>query len=745
MQNTHLPIIGLCLALSIPALSQPLPANEPAIISRLSGEIKIDGIVDEPAWESASRFHLIMQTPTYGKEPTNNSEVFLTYDDNYIYVAARMYDKEPSKIQAVSKKRDEFDPANDYFSVNFDSFNDKENALGFWTTPSGVMVDCAIFNDGQDFTSMNPDWNTFWDVKTSVTEKGWFAEMRIPLSSLRFQEKDNKVTMGLIFDRWIPHINEMNIYPAFSPELGGISFCKPSHAQEVVFEGIHHKTPFYIAPYLIAGQSQENLINSANSGYNLSTKQKLSGGLDLKYGLTQNLTLDLSVNTDFAQVESDDVQFNLTRFSLFFPEKRTFFQERSSNFNFQMGDANNVFYSRRIGLYEDQPVPILGGIRLVGRSGKWDIGFLDMQTQAFKYPTNEYPNLPGQNDGVLQIRRQVFNQYSYVGLIATSVIGADGTYNSVYGLDGIFRIKGDSYLDMKWAQSFDNAYRNKALSLDPSRIWIDLKRRSDKGFGYDLFYGRAGERYQPDLGFEYRSNYSQYGTKLLYGWYPGDSSVLLNHKILLNGQTWIDNTTGQTQSSLVSAGYYISTKSGWVAQILLDHAIENLTDTFAIADPAFVPPSRHSFNYIEGMLNSPPTKLWFMAMFTIGQYYDGSLFSLRLMPTWGIGSSVKLTPAYEVDHIIFPSRNQDFWEHIGRLNALIMFSTKLSISSYIQYSIADHAVSSNIRFRYNPKEGHDFYIVFNEGRNTDLHRETPILPALNSRVILLKYTYTFVL
>jgi hypothetical protein len=132
-------------------------------------------------------------------------------------------------------------------------------------------------------------------------------------------------------------------------------------------------------------------------------------------------------------------------------------------------------------------------------------------------------------------------------------------------------------------------------------------------------------------------------------------------------------------------------------------------------------------------------------MYTIGQYYDGSLYSIRLMPTWGIGSSVKLTAAYELDHIKFPSRNQDFWEQIGRLNALIMFSTKLSISSYLQYSIADHAISSNIRLRYNPKEGNDFYIVFNEGRNTDLHRETPFLPALNSRVILLKYTYTFVL
>ena len=197
--------------------------------------------------------------------------------------------------------------------------------------------------------------------------------------------------MGLTCMRMIAHKNEVNVFPSIPPNWGESSVFRPSKAQEVVFEGLESRKPFYIAPYAIGGMQQDYIMNDDGTGYKLDKSPKFTGGLDVKYGLTNNLTLDLTVNTDFAQVEADDEQINLTRFSLFFPEKRTFFQERSSVFAFDFEPQASLFYSRRIGLYEGEQVPILGGGRITGMAGKWDLGLLDMQTQALKLSDRHEP------------------------------------------------------------------------------------------------------------------------------------------------------------------------------------------------------------------------------------------------------------------------------------------------------------------------------------------------------------------
>ncbi len=192
--------------------------------------------------------------------------------------------------------------------------------------------------------------------------------MRIPLSSLRFQDLDGKVTMGLIVWRYIAHLNEFDTYPPIQQNWD-MSFFKPSQAQNVVFEGIESSRPLYITPYAIGGFGQENVLNDAETEWIRKDEPELNAGLDIKYGLTSNMTLDLTLNTDFAQVEADDQMINLTRFSLFFPEKRQFFLERASIFDFNTGVSNTLFYSRRIGLNEEEIIPIIGGARLIGRQG----------------------------------------------------------------------------------------------------------------------------------------------------------------------------------------------------------------------------------------------------------------------------------------------------------------------------------------------------------------------------------------
>ena len=258
----------------------------------------------------------------------------------------------------------------------------------------------------------------------------------------------------------------------------------------------------------------------------------LEAGLDVKYGITNNLTMDLTANTDFAQVESDDQQINLTRFSLYFPEKRAFFLERSSVFDFALGGNSNLFYSRRIGLSDDgDPVRIYGGARITGRVGKWDLGMLDMQTAALWKKNEEGISeeiLPSENFGVLRFRRQVLNDNTYIGAMMTSRMGVDGTYNLAYGMDGIFRLFGDDYLDLKWSQTFENDVKNISLS-EPSRVMARWERRSSNGLGYNIGYSQSGTHYNPGIGFEMIDNYASVRAGIKYGWLPGEKAKLYSH------------------------------------------------------------------------------------------------------------------------------------------------------------------------------------------------------------------------
>ncbi len=273
-------------------------SQEQVSISRIKGEIKFDGVIDDACWQDLKPLSMVMHTPTFGNLPSEKSEVMMCYDNSFLYIGARLFDSHPSEMLISSKKRDEMEVANEELMLIFDTFNDKENGLGFATTPTGLRSDFTISKDaiGGDPHQgpFNMSWNTFWDVRTTKNDQGWFAEIRIPFSSLRFKEKDGKVMMGLICIRKIAHKNEVDVYPAIPPNWGEWSAYRPSKAQEILFEGLKSKRPFYIAPYLIGGYQQEYVLNDANTVYDAVTKPKFTGGLDVKYGLTNNLTLDLT-------------------------------------------------------------------------------------------------------------------------------------------------------------------------------------------------------------------------------------------------------------------------------------------------------------------------------------------------------------------------------------------------------------------------------------------------------------------
>ncbi len=707
------------------------------VIPRIMGVVKLDGLSNEQAWEGIHPLPVVMHAPNFLDEPSERTEILAAFDNDYLYLAGRLFDSEPSRIQSASKKRDEMKPNNDWFGVVIDSFNDKENALVFFTTPSGLRLDMHVFNDAIGDESFNASWNTFWDVATARNEQGWFVEMRIPFSSLRFQDREGRVVMGLIAWRWIARKNELIIFPEVSPKWGGWSGFKPSQAQEVVFEGLYSRRPLYVAPYALGGFGRSFELNEQETAYVRDDEPAQEAGLDIKYGLTSNLTVDLTLNTDFAQVEADDEQINLTRFSLFFPEKRLFFQERSSIFDFNLGGENTLFYSRRIGIYEGESVRIFGGVRLVGRVGRWDVGFLDMQTAKIE-------DQPSENFGVFRLRRQVFNPYSYVGGIMTTRIGVDGTYNAAYGLDGIFRLSGDDYLSLKWAQTFEDGQDNRLSSLDQARMSVGWERRTLEGLGFDLSFSRTGSEFNPGVGFLMRDNYTRFGDRLLYGWRPGEKSSLLRHYLYINGFILLENTHMTPESVDVGPGWYFEGKSGWFGDFMVKYHYEDVPEEFELSDDTVVPVGQYKFYGLTGTIITPMSKPFYLEnTINAGTFYDGWRLTVGISPWWSISSSLELSGTYEFNRVEFSDRNQQLTAHIVRARILAMLSTKFSASAFIQYNSAIHAVIGNIRIRYNPREGNDLYLVYNEGLNTNRYRELPYLPFTSSRTIMLKYTYTF--
>ncbi len=721
--------------------SQETASAEQMILPKIKGPVTLDGLSDEPAWEGIRPLSLVQMRPNFGINPTERSEILIAYDDRYVYMAGRLYDKEPEKILSNSKQRDSGNPTCEWFGIIIDSFNDKENALAFFTTPSGLRWDAAVSNDAQGDLGdpLNVSWNTFWDVATTRSEEGWFAEFRIPFSSLRFQDRNGRVVMGIIVWRRIARRNEFDIFPPIPPHWGLWSKFKPSKAQEFIIKGVESRKPLYIAPYALGGLGHSSELNESQTSYQQKKTSIGEAGLDIKYGLSSNLTLDITVNPDFAQVEADDQQVNLTRFSLFFPEKRLFFQERSSifDFTFETSDQNKLFYSRRIGLDEGRQVRIYGGARIIGRMGAYDLGFIDMQTASLG-------ELPSENFGVFRLRRQVFNENSYIGGMLTSRIGVDGTYNYVYGLDGLVRVINDDYLTIKWAQSFATGKKNDIFSMASSRYYMNWQRRSQKGLGYGISFSGSGQDYSPGIGFQLRHNYTRLATGTWYGWFPSQDSPFFKHTASLSTRLFITNDDRSMETFILQPKWESSTKSGYVFSIYPKFSHENVPKDFSLSDQAEIPRGKYDYVDLNMELSTPSgNPLYTTLILNTGSFYDGRRFSFGLSPSWSVLSDLSLSLDYEYNHMKFPDRSQELTSHIARIRILYMMSIPFSAMGFIQYNSAKDSVIANIRFRYNPREGIDLYLVYNESMNTDRYSFYPALPVSDSRTVLLKFTYTF--
>jgi len=732
---------GLAVAQRSAPVTAPASTDDLFVVPRLDAPITLDGRVEEVAWEAVAPLLLVTHWPTFGEAPPERTEIRVAYDDEYIYVSCRCY-APPEAVFAASFQRDLYTLGTDYLNLSLDTYNDNESSVVFQTTPTGSRTDATTSSDDgvNDAT-----WNTFWDAEVTVTPEGWFAEMRVPFSSLRFQPVDGRVVMGLSAWRYLGKKNEMYTFPAVPPNWGFWSFNRPSQYQKVVFERVGARSPIYVTPYVLGGLGQEFDLNDAETAYVRTDDAVTEFGGDLKMGLTDNLTLDLTLNTDFAQVEADNQQVNLTRFSLFFPEKRQFFLERASLFDFDLGGSNRLFYSRRIGLQDGEAVRLLGGGRLVGRVGAWDVGVIDLQTARRRTGLEGVDVLPSENIGVVRLRRRAFNPYSTVGGLVTSRLGDDGTYNIAYGLDSDVRLFGDTFAELRWAQTFDDAVENGAL-MDNLRLRAAIESRAYVGFGYAAKVERAGRDYRPDVGFELRDDFTVGGVKLWQGWGPRPGSPFARHRVLAGSGTFLRNADGTVEtveSTLSWEGVFTSAAS---VSGSVDVTYDDLREGFSLADDVDILPGAYTFVAASVGYDTPGGRpLRTSVSAGGGTFYDGWRLTARTSPTWVVSKHLTLSGSYDFNRIGFPDRDQTFTAHVGRLRVQAALDTRWSLSSLFQLNSAADAGLVNLRLRYNPREGSDLYLVINEGFNTNRLVTSPARPFTSQRTFLAKYTYTFVL
>ena len=711
------------------------------LIPKVKGII-FDGRVDEPLWDTVSPLPLVQYEPHAGAAPTEKTEIRLAHDDKYLYGSIRAFDSDPNGIRGNSLYRDRL-AGSDHFEILLDAFNDNETAYVFSTTPSGIRNDVAITNDATGGTIssggwLNRDFNTFWDAEVFINDQGWFAEIRIPFSSLRFQDQGGKVIMGLSVQRKIARKVERLVFPPIPPKTDW-AFLKPSLAQKIVIEGVKPTQTVYVTPYALGGITSTNQLNATQSGYTKNRDAQGDIGGEVKFSITNNLTMDFTVNTDFAQAEADDQLVNLTRFSLFYPEKRQFFQERAGIFDFRTGGLSRLFFSRRIGLTEaGQPVPIYGGVRLVGRLKTWDLGVLNMQTQKMG-------QIPSENFGVVRLRRRVFNDNSFAGGMLTTRLGADGSRNIAYGIDGLIRAFDDDYLTVQWAQTFDDLDRENhpIENFNSGRLALELNRRRRAGFGYTLGTILSGSNYNPGLGFVDRSDFKFFTFALSQTWlYPGESSFIWQ-RIQVSGNTYLNNRDNQVLSAEVGPEWSFSTRGLNSGSVGVKWLYEDLLEDFQLADGISVPVGDYSFVRLMASYQMAFERLLKTGVkLETGRFYDGWLHSIILTPSWYASKHFELGLEYAYNRADFSDREQQFDIHIIRLRIGTAINNKISTNALVQFNSEASLFTANIRFRYNFREGNDLWIVFNEGINTDRGRFYPRLPISDNQSVLIKYLHT---
>ena len=698
---------------------------------RIAEPIVVDGLLDDPVYEQVAAIDgFVQQLPDEGAPPTEPTEIWILFDDDNIYLSARCWDSQPDRMVADEMTRDARAIwRNELLSVIFDTFHDGRNGMNFSTNPLGGLMDNLV----TDESAVNLDWNTVWDAQTSFFEQGWMVEMMIPFKSLRFKAGGGEQTWGINVSRRVQWKNESSFLSPVPASLGYRGMLQVSAAATLV--GIEPPTTIRnleIKPSAISGAFTNKKVTPIRSN-------DLTGevGIDVKYGLTRSLIADFTVNTDFAQVEADEQQVNLTRFSLFFPEKREFFLEGQGIFSFGDTGAVNwggppsdtpvVFFSRRIGLEGGNEVPIRAGGRVTGRSGPYSIGLLNIQTGDSAAADSLSTNF-----SVVRVKRDMLRRSNF-GVIYTrrSRLENGLGINQVYGAD----------LNLRFYENinFTNYY---AQTDTPGLAESNASYRSKFDYTGDLYgitaeHLTVGKNFNPEIGFVRRDNFRRNFAQFRFS--PRPRSIPWLRRMIYQGSfDYITDMTGilETRESKLRLEMELENSDKWYLQYT--DSFEGLPEEFKLTSDVILPVGGYKFGHIRTEYDfGAQRRVSGRLFYTRGTFYGGTRSDVGYQGRAVFTPQLAIEPRVSVSDVDLPQGS--FTTTLLGTRASFTVSPRMFLAALLQFNSSSKAVDTNIRFRWEYEPGSDLFIVYSDGRDTGLEG----FPRLENRSFVVKFTRLF--
>ena len=697
---------------------------------RLAEPLTVDGVLDDPVYDQVpAAGGFLQQEPDEGAPASESTRVWVLYDADSLYIAAELEEEHPERLMASEMRRDHRSIGwNDSFQIVLDTFYDRRNGFLFHTNALGALFDAQV----TDERNTNSDWNTVWWVKSQVVEEGWTVEIRIPFRSLRYAAGGAQL-WGINFQRNIKHKNEKVFFTPTPQAYNRDGLVRLSNAATLVgLEAPAGSRRMELKPYAIGSQTHAPLrdINNEWSG---------DVGGDFKFGVTDGLTADLTWNTDFAQVEDDESQVNLSRFSLFYPEKREFFLEGQGVFDFGgrqtrafggggPSDAPIPFFSRAIGISGGSSVPILGGARLHGRTGAYTMGLMNIQTGETAGLDVESTNF-----SAFRMKRDLFSR-SNIGVIATHRnINADGSgSNSLYGVDGNFNpsdnIRINSFYMATSEPGVETGHQAASymgqFNYDTDLIDVTAER---------LY---LGEDFNPGMGFVRRRDFTKNGASFQLSPRPRGIEAIRQFELKFQANNY-DRLDGEMETREYKfEGKAILESSD---RLIVDHTMteERLLDGFDLSTEVAVPAGNYRFNR-TGLRLWLGTHRSFSGYFRyeFGDFFGGTR---REVSYWGraeVNQRLSMEPNISLNWIEVPGG--EVQAQVSSLRATYTVSPRSFLGALVQYNSAAQLMSANVRFRWEYSPGSDVFVVFSTNRDGD-----DGLSGLTDRALVVKFTRLF--
>ena len=703
--------------------------NEAKVLPTIDGEV-----INDKAWEGISTIKTFTQkSPDEGNLSTEQTIVKIMYSEKTFYVSVVCYDSDPNKIVITDTRRDAALDNTDSFMFVLDTYKDQQNGFVFGTNAGGIEYDAQVSGGGEGMSisstrqsvgigaNFNINWDAAWEVKTKIGDYGWSAEFAIPFKTLRFSNKKNQ-SWGANFQRVIARRSE-HIF--WSPIPRQFSLNRLALAGTITGINVPSSRNLKVMPYVLGNKNEVKREDSFSTSDN-------DFGLDAKVGLTSSLTLDLTYNTDFAQVEADEQQINLDRFSLFFPEKRSFFLENAGLFsageNTYYGPDIEMFFSRRIGIVNGKQVPISGGGRLTGNIGGMKVGALNMRTKKVKDVSD------GDNYSILRLRKELPNRTHFGAMMTNRQgLGDNGYRNNAYSFDGALGI-GETIQLTAFAATTDPA---PDVDNKGAYAYVLEANRNTQAFTNQIRYSEVGENFNPGMGFVKRLGYRKVLFRILNRTRPTDLFGLLEIRPHITYWGYWKLNDGFQQTGFLHIDSHWEFRNGFRIDTGINFTKEGVEEEFPIVSNVLVPKGTYDNKELHIRTNTNLTKpLSLIVVNKRGGFFSGKRNNTDTTIRYRFGDRFTSEVISKYNDVTLPEGN--FITHLVRSRITYAITPKIYIQSLLQYNNQSDQYSMNWRFIWQQSAATGLYIVYNQSQDYD---GIPIANSTKSFVI--KYSYLF--